>query len=115
MTTLLVARQSALNRKRDELPLSVPRGWLHDAVMRLEMATEEAQELKWALDVRLIEMRGELARTSAHAYRDELRIALLRVEGVVRRLAKALEESKGEGLPEFGKTVISATNVQPEK
>jgi hypothetical protein len=83
--------------------------------MRLEMATEEAQELKWALDVRLVEMRRELAHTSDHAYRDELKRALLRLEEVVRRLAKVLEDGEHGDSAAIGKTLESSTNIGREK
>jgi len=58
--------------------------------MLLEIANDEAQELKWALDIRLVEMRSEAVRASDHAYRDELRSSLVRLERVAQRLDEQL-------------------------
>lgn len=58
--------------------------------MLLEMANDEARELKWALDIRLVEMRSELVRASDHAYRDELRTSLVRLETVALRIEELL-------------------------
>lgn len=61
--------------------------------MLLEIPNDEAQELKWALDIRLVEMRGELVRASDHAYRDDLRNSLSRLERVARRLHEEMAKS----------------------
>jgi hypothetical protein len=58
--------------------------------MTLEMAYEEAQELKTALEIRLVEMRGELAHTDDRAYRNDLLRSLERLEHVAERLGKTL-------------------------
>ena len=58
--------------------------------MLLEIAKDEAQELKWALDIRLVEMRGEVVRASDHAYRDDLKNSLVRLERVAQRLGEKL-------------------------
>ena len=83
--------------------------------MRLEMAKDEAQELKWALDIRLIEMRGELVRASDHAFRNELRVSLSRLERVARRLEEALLEDESGRLAKIEETQTTETNVRPEK
>ncbi len=59
--------------------------------MLLEMATDEARELKWALDIRLVEMRSELVRSSDHAFRDELKMSLTRLETVAQRVEEMLD------------------------
>ncbi len=58
--------------------------------MTLEMAYEEARELKTALEIRLVEMRGELAHTDDHAYRADLLNSLNTLEHVTERLGKTL-------------------------
>ena len=54
--------------------------------MNIEMSDDEARELKIALDIRLVEMRNELVHTTDHAYRDDLRASLIRLEGLATRL-----------------------------
>lgn len=80
--------------------LPTPHCRLHEARMLLEISNDEAQELKWALDIRLVEMRGEAVRASDHAYRDDLRNSLSRLERVAQRLeeemAKAGTANKGD-------------------
>ena len=56
----------------------------------LEMAHEEARELKTAIEIRLVEMRGELAHTDDRAYRDDLLHSLETLERVTERLGKTL-------------------------
>jgi len=54
--------------------------------MNLEIADEEAQELRIALDIRLREMRNELVHTDDHAYRNDLRRSLERLEKIAERI-----------------------------
>jgi hypothetical protein len=58
--------------------------------MMLDLADDEARELKTALDIRLIEMRGELVHTDDHAYRNDLKHALGTLERVAERLGEKL-------------------------
>jgi polysaccharide deacetylase 2 family uncharacterized protein YibQ len=58
--------------------------------MTLEMAYDEARELKTALEIRLVEMRGELAHTDDRAYRNDLLRSLEQLEHVAERLGKTL-------------------------
>ncbi len=58
--------------------------------MTLEMAYEEARELKTALEIRLVEMRGELTHTDDRAYREDLIRSLETLEAVTERLGKTL-------------------------
>jgi len=55
--------------------------------MNLEIADEEARELRIALDIRLREMRNELVHTDDHAYRDDLRRSLERLEKVAEKVS----------------------------
>jgi len=59
--------------------------------MKLDLTHEEAQDLNDALKLRLIAMRQELVKTSDHAYRDELRGALIRLEELEKRLEGEME------------------------
>ncbi len=54
--------------------------------MNLEIADEEAQELRTALDIRLHEMRTELVHTDDHAYRSDLRKSLERLEKIAEKI-----------------------------
>jgi len=58
--------------------------------MNLELATDEARELKAALDIHLIEMRGELVNTDDRAYRADLKQTLERLERVADKLDNLL-------------------------
>lgn len=58
--------------------------------MTLDMVYEEARELKTALEIRLVEMRGELAHTDDHAYRVDLIHSLETLEHVTERLGRTL-------------------------
>ncbi|MDC3956167.1 hypothetical protein [Polyangium jinanense] len=54
--------------------------------MNLEIADEEARELRIALDIRLREMRNELVHTDDHAYRADLRRSLERLEKIAQKV-----------------------------
>jgi hypothetical protein len=80
--------------------------------MLLEIANDEAQELKWALDIRLVEMRGEVVRASDHAYRDDLKNSLVRLERVAQRLDQQLAGSRSDAA---GQSAMAGKNMAPEK
>lgn len=58
--------------------------------MNLELTEQEARELRSALEIRLIEMRGELAVTDDRHYRADLRATLEHLETVAARMDAAL-------------------------
>jgi hypothetical protein len=60
---------------------------------QLELSDSEAEDLKKALSVRLLEMRGELARTDDRDYREGLRAMLERLEAVFQRLERIMTET----------------------
>ena len=58
--------------------------------MQLDLDEEEALELKQALDIHLVGLRGELIHTDDRAYRVGERSTLERLEGIHRRLSQLL-------------------------
>jgi hypothetical protein len=64
--------------------------------MNLEIADDDARELKVALDIHLVEMRGELTHTDDHAYRADLRSSIERLERVAAKLAESLGPAGGK-------------------
>ena len=58
--------------------------------MDLSLTIEEAEELRTALQIRLVEMRTELAHTDDRAYRIALRESLERLEDVERQVEDLL-------------------------
>jgi hypothetical protein len=59
-------------------------------MIRLDLDNEEAQELRSALSVHLIELRAELAVADAREYRAQLRDQLDRLERIAARLEQPL-------------------------
>ena len=53
--------------------------------MNIEISDREAEELRIALDIRLHQMRDELVHTTDHAYRDDLRGSLERLEKIAEK------------------------------
>lgn len=66
-----------------------PRGG-NVANRQLELSDVEAEGLRTALSVRLLEMREELVRTDDRAYRADLKATLERLEGVFQRLEQVM-------------------------
>jgi len=62
--------------------------------IELSLADEEARELASALDIRLLEMRSELAHTDDHAYKNDLRRSRDRLQAVAQRLDRLLANQK---------------------
>lgn len=62
--------------------------------MYLELTHEDAEVLKRALDVRLTELRLELARTDDRTYRSDLRRELDRLENIALALEGPAKERR---------------------
>ena len=56
----------------------------------LELSEREAQDLKTALSIRLVGMRGELVHTDDREYRKDLKAELERLEVVLQRLEQVM-------------------------
>ena len=59
-------------------------------MIRLELDDAEAEDLRRALSVHLVELRAELAAADAREYRAELREELDRLERIAARLEQPL-------------------------
>jgi hypothetical protein len=62
--------------------------------MNIELSDEEARGLASALDIRLLEMRSELAHTDDHAYKNDLRRSRDLLQAVAQRLDRLLVTEK---------------------
>ena len=60
------------------------------AEVQLELSRRDAKELRTALSIRLVGMREELVHTDDREYREGLKAATERLEGVLARLEEAM-------------------------